>query len=403
MTTDVMAFAEEELESLRARGLFRTLRELESPQGARARFDGRQVINLSSNNYLGLTNHPKLVEAALTATRELGVGSGSVRTIAGTMALHEELERTLAAFKYTEAALVFQSGFTCNSGIIPVLAEADDAILSDELNHASIIDGIRLSRAERKIWSHADMNSLESALQATQSARRRLVITDGVFSMDGDVALLPNIVELAERYNAIVYVDDAHASGVFGAAGRGTVDHFGLHGRVHVQVGTLSKAIGVLGGYVACGQALRDLLIHRGRPFLFSTSHPPAVTAACIAAIHVLQDEPRLIEQLWDNTRYFKSGLQRLGLNIGAGQSPITPVIAGEGRKAMQLSDRLFAEGVFAQGIGFPTVPDEKSRVRTIVMATHTRVDLDEALGAFERVGTELELTNTAIPASRGE
>jgi glycine C-acetyltransferase len=402
MTTDVMAFASEELESLRARGLFRTLRKLEGPQGPRATFDGCEVINLSSNNYLGLTNHPKLVDAALQATRELGVGSGSVRTIAGTMSLHEELERALAEFKHTEAALVFQSGFTCNSGIIPVLVEAGDAILSDELNHASIIDGIRLTRAERKIWSHADMNALERALQETQSARRRLVITDGVFSMDGDVARLPEIVDLAERYDAIVYVDDAHASGVFGKAGRGTVDHFGLHGRVHVQVGTLSKAIGVLGGYVACGQGLRDLLIHRGRPFLFSTSHPPAVTAACLAALRVLQDEPGLIDRLWDNTRYFKAGLARLGLNTGASQSPITPVIAGEGRTAMQLSDRLFAAGVFAQGIGYPTVPDEKSRVRTIVTATHTQADLDEALEAFELVGEELGLTKGAASTSRG-
>jgi glycine C-acetyltransferase len=403
MATNVMAFAEQELKSLRERGQFRRPRELEGPQGARATFDGREVINLSSNNYLGLTNHPKMVEAALDATRALGVGSGSVRTIAGTMRLHEELERVLAEFKHTEAALVFQSGFTCNSGIIPVLVEAGDAILSDELNHASIIDGIRLTRAERKIWAHTDMNALEAALRETQSARRRLVVTDGVFSMDGDVAPLPDIVTLAERYGAIVYVDDAHASGVFGEAGRGTVDHFGLHGRVHVQVGTLSKAIGALGGYVACGQALRDLLIVRGRPFLFSTSHPPAVAAACIAAIGVLQDEPQLIERLWDNTRYFKAGLQRLGLNTGASQSPITPVIAGDGRKATQLSDRLFEQGVFAQGIGYPTVPDEKSRVRTIVTATHTRQDLDEALGAFDRVGNELGLTNATTSAPRGE
>jgi glycine C-acetyltransferase len=403
MATNVMAFAEQELKSLRERGQFRRPRELEGPQGARATFDGREVINLSSNNYLGLTNHPKMVEAALDATRALGVGSGSVRTIAGTMRLHEELERVLAEFKHTEAALVFQSGFTCNSGIIPVLVEAGDAILSDELNHASIIDGIRLTRAERKIWAHTDMNALEAALRETQSARRRLVVTDGVFSMDGDVAPLPDIVTLAERYGAIVYVDDAHASGVFGEAGRGTVDHFGLHGRVHVQVGTLSKAIGALGGYVACGQALRDLLIVRGRPFLFSTSHPPAVAAACIASIGVLQDEPQLIERLWDNTRYFKAGLQRLGLNTGASQSPITPVIAGDGRKATQLSDRLFEQGVFAQGIGYPTVPDEKSRVRTIVTATHTRQDLDEALGAFDRVGNELGLTNATTSAPRGE
>jgi glycine C-acetyltransferase len=392
MPQNVMAFVDEELQTLRERGLFRPLRELESPQGPRAVFDGREVINLSSNNYLGLTTHPRLKAAAIEATERLGVGSGSVRTIAGTMTLHDELEAILAEFKHTEAVLVFQSGFTCNSGIIPILAEEGDAVLSDELNHASIIDGIRLTRAERKIWRHADMDALETALKKTQSARRRLVVTDGVFSMDGDVARLPEIVELAERYDAIVYVDDAHASGVFGRNGRGTIDHFGLHGRVHVQVGTLSKAIGVLGGYVACSRSLRDLLIHRGRPFLFSTSHPPAVTAACIAAIDVLKDEPELIDRLWENTRYFKAGLEALGLDTGTSESPITPVIAGEGRKAMLLSDRLFEQGVFAQGIGYPTVPDARSRVRTIVTATHTREDLDTALAAFERTGRELGL-----------
>ena len=400
MAADVMGFIQEELHDLERKGLFRRVRELEGAQGARAVFDGREVVNLSSNNYLGLTTHPRVVEAALEATRRYGAGSGSVRTIAGTMTLHEELERRLAEFKHTEAALVFQSGFACNSGIIPILAGEGDAILSDELNHASIIDGIRLSRAQRKIWPHADMDALESALRDTQSARRRLVVTDGVFSMDGDVARLPEVVELSERYEAIVYVDDAHASGVFGKNGRGTVDHFGLHGRVHVQVGTLSKALGVLGGYVASTQGLRDLLIHRGRPFLFSTSHPPAVAAACIAAIDVLLDEPERIAKLWENTRYFKDGLKRLGLNTGASESPITPVIAGEGRKAMQLSDRLFDLGVFAQGIGFPTVPDEKSRVRTITTATHTREDLDEALSAFERVGRELGLVAEAAPTA---
>jgi len=400
VAADVMGFIQEELHDLERKGLFRRVRELEGAQGARAVFDGREVVNLSSNNYLGLTTHPRVVEAALEATRRYGAGSGSVRTIAGTMTLHEELERRLAEFKHTEAALVFQSGFACNSGIIPILAGEGDAILSDELNHASIIDGIRLSRAQRKIWPHADMDALESALRDTQSARRRLVVTDGVFSMDGDVARLPEVVELSERYEAIVYVDDAHASGVFGKNGRGTVDHFGLHGRVHVQVGTLSKALGVLGGYVASTQGLRDLLIHRGRPFLFSTSHPPAVAAACIAAIDVLLDEPERIAKLWENTRYFKDGLKRLGLNTGASESPITPVIAGEGRKAMQLSDRLFDLGVFAQGIGFPTVPDEKSRVRTITTATHTREDLDEALSAFERVGRELGLVAEAAPTA---
>jgi len=393
----VMAFVDQELEALREKGLFRTLRELQGPQLARSVFDGHEVINLSSNNYLGLTTHPRLVQAAIRATEKYGAGSGSVRTIAGTMTLHEELEEKLAAFKHTEAALVFQSGFTCNSGIIPVLVEQGDAILSDELNHASIIDGIRLTRAERKIWAHADLDALETALKETQAARRRLIVTDGVFSMDGDVANLPGIVDLAERYGAMVFVDDAHASGVFGRNGRGTVDHFNLHGRVHVQVGTLSKAIGSLGGYVASTQGLRELLIQRGRPFLFSTSHPPSVTAACIAALDVLQEEPELIDRLWDNTRYFKEGLQRLGLNTGASQSPITPVIAGEGRKATRLSDRLFEEGVFAQAIGYPTVPDAKSRVRTIVTATHTRADLDQALAAFEKVGNELGLVEQPV------
>ncbi len=397
MPEHVMAFVDQELEALREKGLFRTLRELQGPQQARSVFDGHEVINLSSNNYLGLTTHPRLVEAAIRATEKYGAGSGSVRTIAGTMTLHEELEQKLAAFKHTEAALVFQSGFTCNSGIIPVLVEQGDAILSDELNHASIIDGIRLTRAERKIWAHANLDALETALKETQAARRRLIVTDGVFSMDGDVADLPGIVDLAERYGAMVYVDDAHASGVFGRNGRGTVDHFNLHGRIHVQVGTLSKAIGSLGGYVASTQGLRDLLIQRGRPFLFSTSHPPSVSAACIAALDVLREEPELIDRLWDNTRYFKEGLQRLGLNIGASQSPITPVIAGEGRKATRLSDRLFEEGVFAQAIGYPTVPDAKSRVRTIVTATHTRTDLDQALAAFETVGNELGLVEQPV------
>ncbi len=397
MPEHVMAFVDQELEALREKGLFRTLRELQGPQQARSVFDSHEVINLSSNNYLGLTTHPRLVEAAIRATEKYGAGSGSVRTIAGTMTLHEDLEEKLATFKHTEAALVFQSGFTCNSGIIPVLVEQGDAILSDELNHASIIDGIRLTRAERKIWAHADLEALETALKATQAARRRLIVTDGVFSMDGDVANLPGIVDLAERYGAMVYVDDAHASGVFGRNGRGTVDHFNLHGRVHVQVGTLSKAIGSLGGYVASTQGLRELLIQRGRPFLFSTSHPPSVTAACIAALDVLQEEPELIDRLWDNTRYFKEGLQRLGLNIGASQSPITPVIAGKGRKATRLSDRLFEEGVFAQAIGYPTVPDAKSRVRTIVTATHTRTDLDQALAAFEKVGNELGLVQQPV------
>lgn len=400
MSDGVMDFVSDEVKELHERHLYRPLRELQGPQGARATFDGREVINLSSNNYLGLTNHPRLVRAAVEATEKYGVGSGSVRTIAGTMTLHNQLEEKLAWFKHTEAALVFQSGFTCNSGVIPVLVGDGDAIVTDALNHASIIDGIRLTRAQRKIFAHSDMNALEEALKDTQAARRRLVITDGVFSMDGDVARLDTIVELSERYGAMVYVDDAHASGVFGADGRGTVDHFGLHGRVHVQVGTLSKALGSLGGYVACSQALKELLIHRGRPFLFSTSHPPAVTAACLSAIDVLVDEPQLISRLWENARYFKQGLRALGLDTGQSESPITPVIAGSGAKATALSNGLFERGVFAQAIGYPTVPDERSRVRTIVTATHGREDLDAALAAFRQVGESLDLVGRAAAGS---
>jgi glycine C-acetyltransferase len=388
----LMEWADAELDALRERGVYRSLRDLQSPQEARAVFDGKELINLSSNNYLGLTTHPRLVQAAVEATETWGAGSGSVRTIAGTMDLHEQLERKLAQFKHTEAALVFQSGFTCNSGIIPVVVEEGDVILSDELNHASIIDGIRLTKAARKIWKHADMDSLENALQGSGDFRRRLVVTDGVFSMDGDVANLPDIVELAEKYGAMVYVDDAHASGVFGQNGRGTVDHFGLHGRVQIQVGTLSKALGSLGGYFAGPQNLKELLIHKARPFLFSTSHPPSVTAASMAAIDVLLDEPERIGRLWDNTRYFKSGLNDLGLNTGISESPITPVIVGEGKKAMDLSDGLFQAGVFAQGIAYPTVAEGKARVRTIVTSEHTRDDLDEALNAFEQVGRRLDI-----------
>jgi glycine C-acetyltransferase len=320
-----------------------------------------------------------------------------VRTIAGTMSLHEELERRLAEFKRVPAVLTFQSGFTANTGVIPIVAPEGAVVVSDALNHASIIDGIRLTKAERKVFPHSDMDGLRSVLGEVRAApggadRTILVITDGVFSMDGDIARLPEIVEAAEEADAIVYVDDAHASGVLGRNGRGSIDHFGLHDRVHIQVGTLSKAIGVLGGYIAGSDALREILIHRARPFLFSTSHPPAVAAACLAAIDVLESEPELIERLWQNTRLFKAGLARLGFDIGASETPITPVIAGSGAMAMKLSDRLFEEGVFAQGIGFPTVPDDRSRVRTIVTAEHSTDELETCLAAFEKVGRELAL-----------
>ncbi|HEY8177280.1 MAG TPA: glycine C-acetyltransferase [Candidatus Limnocylindria bacterium] len=392
-----LAFLEAEVEDLRAKGLFRRLRVVESEQKSRCVIDGHEVITLSSNNYLGLNTHPRLRQAAIEAVERFGAGSGAVRTIAGTMSLHEELEARLADFKHVEAVLTFQSGFTCNTGVIPILAPDGAVIVSDALNHASIIDGIRLTKAERKIFPHADMDALRSALHEVRDApggadRTVLVISDGVFSMDGDIAQLPAIVEAAEEAEAIVYVDDAHASGVLGRNGRGSIDHFGLHGRVHVQVGTLSKAIGVLGGYVAGPAVLRTMLEHRARPFLFSTSHPPAVAAACLAAIDVLESEPELIDRLWENSRFFKAGLKRLGFDTGASETPITPVIAGSGVLAMKLSDRLFEEGVFAQGIGFPTVPDDRSRVRTIVTAEHTREELETCLAAFEKVGRELAL-----------
>jgi glycine C-acetyltransferase len=390
-----LRFLDAEIEELKAKGLYRRLRVVESEQKSRCIIDGREVITLSSNNYLGLNTHPKLRQAALDAVERFGAGSGAVRTIAGTMSLHEELEARLAAFKRTEAVLTFQSGFTANTGVIPILAPEGAVIVSDALNHASIIDGIRLTKADRRIFPHADVDALRSALRelrATDASRTILVITDGVFSMDGDIARLPDIVEAAEEADAIVMVDDAHASGVLGRNGRGSVDHFGLHGRVHVQVGTLSKAIGVLGGYVAGAGSLRTVLEHRARPFLFSTSHPPAVAAACIAAIDVLEAEPELIERLWDNARHFKAGLERLGFDTGQSETPITPVIVGAGALAHRFSDRLFEEGVFAMGIGFPTVAEEKSRVRTIVTAEHTRPELDTCLEAFERVGRELAI-----------
>jgi glycine C-acetyltransferase len=392
MHADSLSFLGAELQSLKEQGLYRPLRVLDGEQQAKASFDRRQVVNLSSNNYLGLTTHPRLRDAALDATRRLGVGSGSVRTIAGTMDIHMELERRLASFKKTEAVVVFQSGFAANAGTVAAVLTKDDVVVSDQLNHASIIDGARLSRAAIKVFPHKDVDAARKVLQDLPPAQRKLLITDGVFSMDGDVGALPDLCALAEEFGCIMMVDDAHASGVFGTNGRGTIDHFGMHGRVDIQVGTLSKAIGSLGGYVAGSRTLIEFLYHRARPFLFSTSHPPAVAAACIAALDVLEQEPQIIERLWDNTRFFKSGLETLGFNTGLSQSPITPVIVGEGALAMKLSDRLFEEGVFAQGIAFPTVARDKARVRTIVTATHTREELQFALDVFAKVGRELRI-----------
>jgi glycine C-acetyltransferase len=390
MRTDPLGYLANEIASLKEQGIYRTLRQLSGEQGAHATFDGRSVVNLSSNNYLGLTTHPKLRAAALRAVEDLGVGSGAVRTIAGTMDIHMELERRLAAFKHVEAVVVFQSGFTANAGTVSSILGREDVIISDELNHASIIDGARLSRATIKVFPHKDVDAARKILKELPTDQRKLLITDGVFSMDGDLAPLPALCDLAEAFGCIMMVDDAHASGVFGKNGRGTVDHFGMHGRVDVQVGTLSKAIGALGGYVAGTRTLIDFLYHRARPFLFSTSHPPSVAASCIAALDVLQNEPELIDRLWENTRFFQAGLRTLGFNTGMSESPITPVIVGEGARAMKLSDRLFQEGVFAQGIAFPTVARDKARVRTIVTATHTREDLQFALDVFAKVGREL-------------
>jgi len=392
MRTDPLEYLSQELDALKQQGLYRHLRILEGEQKPKTTFDHREVVNLSSNNYLGLTTHPRLREAALAATRELGVGSGSVRSIAGTMSIHMELERRLAAFKKTEAVVVFQSGFAANAGTVAAVLTKEDVVISDELNHASIIDGARLSRATIKVFPHKDAAAARRILRDLPASQRKLLITDGVFSMDGDLGALPDLCTLAEEFGCIMMVDDAHASGVFGKNGRGTIDHFGLHGRVDIQVGTLSKAVGALGGYVAGSRALIDFLYHRARPFLFSTSHPPAVAAACIAGIDVLEQEPQIIERLWDNTTFFKAGLRALGFNTGLSESPITPVIVGDGALAMKLSDRLFQEGVFAQGIAFPTVARDKARVRTIVTATHTRDELQFALDVFAKVGRELGL-----------
>ena len=392
MRSDPLGYLSTELDTLKQQGLYRTLRVLEGEQKAKTTFDHRQVVNLSSNNYLGLTTHPLLRERALEATRRLGVGSGSVRSIAGTMDIHMELERRLAVFKNTEAVVVFQSGFAANAGTVAAVLSKDDVVISDELNHASIIDGCRLSRAAIKVFPHKDAAAARRIVAELPAAQRKLLITDGVFSMDGDLGALPALCDIAEEFGCIMMVDDAHASGVFGRNGRGTIDHFGMHGRVDIQVGTLSKAIGALGGYVAGSRALVEFLYHRARPFLFSTSHPPAVAAACIAALDVLEQEPQIIERLWENARFFKSGLQTLGFNTGLSESPITPVIVGDGALAMQLSDRLFQEGVFAQGIAFPTVARDKARVRTIVTATHTRDELQFALDVFAKVGRELSI-----------
>jgi len=374
------------LDDLKARGTYFKLRVLDGEQGPVSFYDGREVINLASNNYLGLCDHPTLKEAALKATEQYGVGSGAVRTIAGTMKIHLELEEKIAAFKNVEACVVFQSGFTANAGTVSSILGKEDFILSDELNHASIIDGARLSRAKIKVFRHKDVAHCEELLKEVRNEPgRKLVITDGVFSMDGDIGPVDKLADLAEKYGAIMMVDDAHASGVLGRNGRGSVDHFNCHGRVDVQVGTLSKAIGALGGYVCGSRDLIEYLYHRARPFLFSTSHPPSVAATCIAAFDLLESEPERIERLWENTRYFKQQLTSAGFDVGgkttpASETPITPIIIGEGKLTMEFSKALFEAGLLATGIAFPTVPEGKARVRTIVSSEHTKAQLDRAL-----------------------
>lgn len=392
MQHDPIAFLDDDLQALRQAGLYRAQRVLETAQAARVVMDDKPLVTLSTNNYLGLTTHPRLKAAALTAIEEYGVGAGSVRTIAGTMSLHEQLEARLAAFKHAPAALTYQSGYATNLGVLSALLTDRDVVVSDELNHASIIDGLRLSPARRLIYAHCDLDALEARLREGRESQPRLllVITDGVFSMDGDIAPLPGIVALAERYGAAVMVDDAHSSGVLGRNGRGTVDHFDLHGRVQLQVGTLSKAIGAVGGYVAGGVAVRDMLIQRSRAYLFTTAQPPSVAATCLAALDVLESEPDLLARLWENTRLFQSGLRALGYDTGRTATPITPVMVGDETLAAQLSACLFALGVFVQPIIFPMVARGNARLRAIVTAGHTQDDLAFCLEAFATAGREL-------------
>src|SRR6185312_1802790 len=399
-TRPQLSYLTDQMNDLKAKGTHFNLRVLEDEQAPECTIDGKHVINIASNNYLGLTTHPRLREAALAALNKYGVGSGAVRTVAGTMEIHMELERKIAQFKNVEACVVFQSGFTANAGTVSAILGKDDFIISDELNHASIIDGARLSRAKIKVFRHKDMAHAEELLKEVQNEPgHKLIITDGVFSMDGDVGPLPALCDLAEKYGAIMMVDDAHASGVLGRNGRGTIDHFNVHGRVDIQVGTLSKAIGALGGYVCGTRELIDFLYQRARPFLFSTSHPPSVAATCIAAFEVLEQEPERIDKLWENTRFFKKELGLLGFDIGgrntpASETPITPIIIGDGKLTMDFSRELFKEGVLGTGIAFPTVPEGKARISTIMSATHTREQLSRALEVLKKEGKRMGIVH---------
>ena len=395
MTTpqNPLSYLHDQIEELKAKGLYTKLHVLDGEQKPVATFDGREVINLSSNNYLGLTTNKALKRAAIDAVRKCGAGAGAVRTIAGTMTLHMELEEQIAKFKGTEACVVFQSGFTANAGTVSAILGKEDLIISDELNHASIIDGCRLSRATIKVFKHKDVADCERICKETENwPGHKLLITDGVFSMDGDIAPLAKLCDLAEKYNCIMMIDDAHSSGVLGKNGRGTVDHAGVHGRVHIQVGTLSKAIGVMGGYVCGSRDLIDFLYRRARPFLFSTSHPPASAAACAAAFTLL-DSPegeRLIKKMWSNTKFFKRQLKKRGFKFGTSETPIVPIHVGEAAKAFEFSKNLFDAGVYAPAVGFPTVAEGKARLRAIVTATHKRSDLERACEILAEVAKPL-------------
>ena len=397
MNAKLQSWLGDQIQTLKDQNLYKVPKILESPAGGRVHMNGKEVVNLASNNYLGLANHPKVRAAAEQAFEDWGVGAGAVRWIGGTMAIHDELEQRLASFKHTEAVLVFTSGFTANSGTIPAVVTDKDVIISDELNHASIIDGVRLSAAKYKksegyVYPHKDMDALEKILQNTQSFEKRMIITDGVFSMDGDIAPLPTIVELAEKYDAFVMIDDAHASGVLGKNGAGTASHFDLYGRVDIQLGTLSKALGVVGGYIAGSAVMKDWLINRGRPYLFSTAHPPMVAAALIAALDIMETDPEPMKRLWDNTRWWKKALADEGFDTMGSETPITPVYVGDEGAAQAMERALWDEGVYALAIVFPTVGRGKARIRTMPSAAHTQEDLEFALQAFKKVRDKLTI-----------
>ncbi len=386
-----MDFIEEELKEIKGKGLYRSLRLIEGEQGPEVSLEGKRVVMLCSNNYLGLANHPRLKEAAIEAVKKYGIGSGASRLISGNMELHEELERKIAGFKYTEAALAFSSGYFCNIGVIDCLMGKGDLILSDEFNHASIVDGCRLSRAQVRIYPHKDLNVLEEELKRLKGYRRKLIVTDGVFSMDGDLAPLPEIVELANKYEAMTMVDEAHATGVMGEGGRGCVEYFGLEGKIDIQMGTLGKALGCSGAYVAGERELIDYLINRARSFIFTTALPPPVCAAAIAAIDIVTQDHQLRNRLWENTKFFREGLSQTELPVGKSETPIIPIVIGESSTTMRMCEILLQRGIYAQGIRPPTVPEGSSRIRTTVMATHNREHLNRALDAFRVVKEELD------------